>query len=213
MAALILRRVYVERATTVVVLPEYPAQPWWRRAVSQSLASVVQPAAALQSPRGCYARPFQGSVLANGRVFLPARGNTLHGRRWRFLAADSLVASFIITMTGARTTARLLAGALAASTADRYCRRWDACISFCRANAWAPLPAPAAAVACYFGVLCARRVATFSLQGCLSPINCRHFDAGLPKPARGPFTSRLRAVVATWMTVWRPIFKKTTFFP
>lgn len=103
------------------------------------------------------------------------------------------MASLGSTSAGARTAAQLLTGALAASTADRYGRRWDAFVSFWRANGWSPLPAPAAAVACYFGVLCERRVTPSSLQGYLSPINSRHVDAGFPKPEIGPIISRLCA--------------------
>lgn len=86
-----------------------------------------------------------------------------------------------------------MTGALAATTADRYGRRWASFVAFCAAIGWSPLPAPVAAVACYFGVLCERRVAPSSLQGYLSPINSRHADAGLPKPAVGPVVGRLRA--------------------
>lgn len=59
---------------------------------------------------------FGGAFLANGRVLLPAGGDTPHGRSCRSIAADSLVASLGSTSAGARTAARLLTGALAAST-------------------------------------------------------------------------------------------------
>lgn len=61
MAATVLRKIFEERATAVVVLPEWPAQPWWRRAVSRAHASVVLPAAAIQYTRGCYAKPSEDS--------------------------------------------------------------------------------------------------------------------------------------------------------
>lgn len=55
------------------------------------------------------------------------------------------------------------------------------------------MPTSAAAVACFFGTLCERRLAPSSLQTYLTPINNRHHDGGFDKPASGPLIAKLRA--------------------
>lgn len=97
------------------------------------------------------------------------------------------------TSAGAALAATLLSGSLAPSTADKYGRRWAEFQTFCRANDWPSLPTSPAAIACFFGTLCERRLAPSSLQTYLTPINNRHHDSGFPKPAAGPLVAKLRA--------------------
>lgn len=55
------------------------------------------------------------------------------------------------------------------------------------------LPTSPAAVACFFGTLCERRLAPYSLQSYISPINNRYVDAGFDTHAAGSLVGRLIA--------------------
>lgn len=57
MAAAVLRKSLAERDSAVVVFPAWPAQPWWRRAVSRATTAVLLLAAATQYTRGRCAPP------------------------------------------------------------------------------------------------------------------------------------------------------------
>lgn len=132
------------------------------------------------------------AILANGRVLVQERRDTDHGAARRRLANNSTLAAIGSSSAGASVAAALLTNAVAPSTAEKYGRRWAEFEAFCTANNWQALPTSAAAVACFFGTLCERRLAPSSLQTYLTPINNRHHDGGFDKPATGPLIAKLR---------------------
>jgi len=89
-------------------------------------------------------------------------------------------------LDGADEAARMLTNALADSTAAGYHRHWRRFSAYCAAQGCSALPAAPATVVCYLGTLLrGGRISPASLQNYLSPINTRHFDVGLPRPAVG----------------------------
>lgn len=75
LAATVLRQIFQERATAMVVLPKWPAQPWWRRAVTRAHALVALPPAAIQFTRSCHARQ-SGALSWRMVAFYFRRGGT-----------------------------------------------------------------------------------------------------------------------------------------
>lgn len=75
LAATVLRKVFLEQATAVVILPVCRAQPWWPRAVSRATAAVLLPAAALCFTRGRYATPAIPPSWKMTAFYFRRRGN------------------------------------------------------------------------------------------------------------------------------------------
>ncbi|OSX80390.1 hypothetical protein BU14_0052s0006 [Porphyra umbilicalis] len=80
----------------------------------------------------------------------------------------------------------MLTNALADSTAAGYHRHWRRFSAYCATQGCSALPSAPATVVCYLGTLHrGGRISPASLQNYLSPINTRHVDVGLPRPAVG----------------------------
>ena len=125
------------------------------------------------------------ATLADGRPFVPRGRSSVAALEWRAHAHAAAVDGFD-GLDGADEAARMLTNALADSTAAGYHRHWRRFAAYCAAQGCSALPAAPATVVCYLGTLLrGGRISPASLQKYLSPINTRHVDVGLPRPAVG----------------------------